>query len=603
MKHALRLVRLAFLVHLVVLPLAALAPPPAVAPLSPPPVTLPAGSLTGSLVQGYLDRYFATYPTEATAAGRHERDVELEELSPARRLDWMAYNRGTILRIGELTAGRGLTADDRLDLELLLRRVQREHFDLAVRRRPERDPLYWTDRLGNALLFLMLRVDRPLPERLAAAAVRTAAVPRLAGQAREALAGADPREVSPELARLAAGQARASAAFFRGGFLAWAQGGNAAAAHARAAAAPAAAALDDLAAFLSGLAARASGSPRLGERYATAFRLGTGVEEPVAAVLARAEAELRSARSEAARYGRSVWGDLMPGEAPADDRALLARLFARVAADRARTTPELVADYRRQVADLAAFLRAHDVATLPEPLTLEVGPSPGFLLGQSVGGVYAAGPYQPDAKTLWLLPTPADGATPAERDAFFRGFNHHFNVMITPHEIFPGHYLQAKVAAQKPHKVRALFADDTYVEGWGTFCERLLLDLGWGGPLDRLAHWKKRLENIARTVVDIRVHTRGMTRDEVLAYARTEALQDDQLAANLWTRSITTAPQLTTYYLGYGEIASLYDDVRRARGAAFSLREFVDGMMALGPVPVARYRERMLGGAAAAAGP
>jgi uncharacterized protein (DUF885 family) len=97
-------------------------------------------------------------------------------------------------------------------------------------------------------------------------------------------------------------------------------------------------------------------------------------------------------------------------------------------------------------------------------------------------------------------------------------------------------------------------------------------------------------------VVDIRVHTRGMTRDEVLAYARAEALQDEQFAANLWTRSITSAPQLTTYYLGYRDVQGLYDDVRRARGKAFSLREFVDGMMALGPVPVARYRERMLGG-------
>ncbi len=477
-------------------------------------------------------------------------------------------------------------------------------FDYSVRHRPERDPLFWTDRLGNALLFLMLRDDRPLPERLAAAAARAAEIPRLAGEARQALSGTDPREVSPELARLAASQARASAGSLRTGFPAWAKGQNTAAIRARAAAVPAAAALDDLAGFLAGLAARATGSPRLGPQYATAFRLGTGIEEPVAAVLARAEADLAAERTAAARYGRSVWGQVLPGETPpADDRALLARLFARVAADHARTTPELVADYRRQVADLEAFLRAHDVVTLPGPLTLEVGPSPGFLLGQSVGGVYAAGPYDPDAKTLWLLPTPADGATSPERDAFFRGFNHHFNVMITPHEIFPGHYLQLKVAAHQPHKVRALFADDTYVEGWGTFCERLLLDLGWGGPLDRLAHLKKQLENIARTVVDIRVHTQGMTREEVLAYARTEALQDEQLAANLWTRSITSAPQLTTYYLGYGEVTRLYEDVKRARGAAFALRPFMDGMMALGPVPVARYRERLLGAAAGPAPP
>ena len=579
------------------------APPPRVplppgleAPRAAP--AQPAGAAAAALVDGYLERYFAIYPSEATAAGRHDFDVRLEDLAPSKRIEWLAYNRAMLLRIGELLADRGLQEDDRIDLQLLGRRAQREMLDYAILHRPERDPLFWTDRLGNALLFLVLRDDRPLPERLAAAALRTAGIPRLAGEARQALAGADPREVSPELARLGAAQARASAASFRGGFLAWARGENAAAIRARAAAAPAAAALDDLARFLDGLAARATGSPRLGAHYADAFRLGTGVDEPVEQVLRDAESDLRAARAEAARYGRSVWKEVLPGEAPPqDDRALLARLFARVEADHAKTTEELVADYRRQVADLAVFLRARGV-TLPEPQTLEVGPSPGYLLGQSVGGVYPAGPYEPDAKTLWLLPTPPDGATPAERDAFFRGFNHHFNVMITPHEIYPGHYLQARVAAHRPRKVRALFGDDAYVEGWGTFCERVLSDLGWGGPLDRLAHLKKQIENAARTIVDIRVHTQGMTRDEVLAYAKGEALQDDQLAANLWTRAITSSPQLATYYLGYREIWSLYQDVKKARGPAFSVRELVDGMIAQGPIPVASYRERLLGGAA-----
>lgn len=166
--------------------------------------------------------------------------------------------------------------------------------------------------------------------------------------------------------------------------------------------------------------------------------------------------------------------------------------------------------------------------------------------------------------------------------------------MITAHEIMPGHYLQLKIAAHQPHKLRALFADDTYVEGWGTFCERLALDQGWGGPLDRLAHLKKQIENVARTIVDIRVHTQGMTRDQVLAFARDQALQDEQFAGNLWTRAITSAPQLTTYYLGDSQVQALYDDVRRARGAAFSVRRFVDGMMSQGPVPVAHYRELLL---------
>jgi len=141
----------------------------------------------------------------------------------------------------------------------------------------------------------------------------------------------------------------------------------------------------------------------------------------------------------------------------------------------------------------------------------------------------------------------------------------------------------------------ALFADGVFVEGWGTFCERLMLDQGWGEPLDRVAHLKKQLENIARTIADIRVHTSAMTRDELIRFLKDDALQDEQFSANMWTRAITSAPQLTFYYLGYREVTALYEDVRRARGPDFRLRDFMDGMMTDGPVPVARYREKMLG--------
>jgi Bacterial protein of unknown function (DUF885) len=565
-------------------------------PLQAAPVAAPATTVA-ALVDAYLEAYFHVYPTAATEAGRHDLDGELEDLSPPRRAAWLAENRAVIERGQRLASQGGLSLDDRLDLELLTRHASREVHDLAVRRRPERDPLFWTDRLGNATLLLMLRDPHPQAPRLAATAARVALLPRLATEAHDALAATPPSEVSPELARMAASQARASAASYRGGFLAWAAGPGIEATRARAAAASAAAALDHLGAYLETLATQASGSPRLAAQYADAFRLGTGVEEPVATVLARATADLAVVRTGAARYGRTVWPQLVPGEAPpADDGDLLRRLFARVAADHAASTAELVADYRHQVHDLEAFLRARGLVTLPEPLTLEVGPSPGYLIGQSVGGVYAAGPYEPEATTLWLLPTPADGAAPAQRDAFFRDFNHHFNVMITAHEIFPGHYLQLKVAAHQPHKVRSLFPDDTYIEGWGTFCERFALDQGWGAPLDRLAHLKKQMENVTRTIVDIRVHTAGMTRAEVIDFGRREALQDEQFAANLWSRSITSAPQLTTYWLGDHEVQALYEDVQRARGTAFSVRQFMDGMVAMGPVPVRHYRERMLDG-------
>ncbi|MGE5276802.1 MAG: DUF885 domain-containing protein [Acidobacteriota bacterium] len=552
----------------------------------------PARERPSELVSAYIEKYFETYPTRATEAGRHDRDRQLEDLTPERLRAWTDFNRRAVERAATALSSRATPWEDRLDLELLEARAEWELHELVTRRRPSRDPLFWTGIAGNATVFLLVRDDLPLAERLSAARARLSRLPAFCRQAQAALLRTAPDQIAPDFARIASDQARASALFYRKGFAGlFPEAERPAAARE---AAQAAIALERLAAYLEGLVRRVSASPRLRADYKEALRIATGERDPDA-LLARATADLAEKRKEAAAYGRSVWKEIFPGEEPPEaDRDVLSKLFTRVSADRAKSTEEFVEDYRKQVADLNAFLHAHEVVTLPDPLTLFVDRSPGYFVGQSVGGVYAAGPYAPDARTLWFLPTPPDRATAAERDAFFRDFNHHFNVMITPHEILPGHYLQLKVAARQPRKVRALFADGVYVEGWGTFCERLMLDLGWGGPLDRLAHLKKQMENIARVIVDVRVHTKEMPREDVIRLVKEDALQDEQFASNMWTRAITTPTQITTYDIGYRQVTGLYEDVKAARGASFRLKDFMDAMLAMGPVPVARYREKLL---------
>jgi uncharacterized protein (DUF885 family) len=553
-----------------------------------------AAAPVSGVVDAYIECYFEHYPTRATQAGRHDRDRELEDFSPERRSAWARVNRETRQALKDRLVQGGADADERLDAEALLAQVERELHEIEVLNRPRRDPLYWSGPISEAAVFLLLRDDRPLATRLAAVRARVALVPRLVGQAREALAATAADRSAPELARLAAGQLRASAVFYRDG-LPKAAPDAATAEELRRVGDAAAASLETLAAFLDERATSATGSPRLGADYATTFRLYTGIETSLDAVLAEAEADLRAKREEAAAYGRTVWAELMPGlAAPADERELLRRLFARVEDDHDTDFDVYLAGWKTTLAELDAFVRAKGVITLPDPLTLAIDRSPGFFVGQSVGGVYSPGPWAPEARTLLLLPTPPDEASPAQREALYRAFNRSFNRMIAPHELIPGHYLQAKSAARHPRKVRALFADPVYVEGWGTFCERLMLDLGWGGALPRLAHLKKQLENAARLIVDVRVHARGMTREEVARFLKEDALQDEQLAANMWTRAITTAPQLTSYHLGYRQVLGLYEDVRRERGERFSLRAFMDGMLELGPVPVRHYRERLL---------
>lgn len=565
-------------------------------------IVLAAATPISAAVDGYVEKFLQTFPTKATEAGRHDWDDRIEDLSRAKRDAWLAFNKDMQTALEAALAKPAVSFDDRLDAEAVLAQIKRERFEHETLRRPERDPLYWTSFIGNATVFLLVRDDLPLARRVDAAARRAESLPALAAQAQATLSATSPSEVPPELCRLAASQAAAAASFYKDGFPRAAPAGDATLrARLEASGRRASESLSALAVFLEDLGRKASGSSRLGPLYAESFRTGTGIDEPVDAILKRAEAELVAKRGETASYGRSVWRAIFAAEpAPADDREVIRRLFDRVERDRDTDDERYIESWKRNVAGLEALVRRARVITLPGPTTLLIARSPSFFVGQSVGGVYPAGPFAPQGKTLLFVPMPPSGASAVDRSTFFREFNRHFNTMIAAHEILPGHYTQLKYAARHPRKVRALFPDGVYVEGWGTFCERLMLDVGWGGPLDRLAHLKKQLENIARTIVDIRVHTLDASKEDVTRLVKDDAFQGDQLASNMWTRAITTSPQITTYSLGYAQVHGAYEAARREKGRAFRLRKFMDGMMELGPVPVARYRERMAGKASTA---
>ena len=562
------------------------------------------------LLDDYLETYLATFPSRATAAGDHRQDRFLEDFSTEKLELWVAENQRVRDRLsaflgdadgevaGSTESEEGMRSNAlRLDAEIIHRRASREIFRFQTLDQSRQDPLFWSSVLGSSAVFLLVRDDLPLADRLDRLADRTALIPRFCRQAQASLGLGSPDRIVADHARMASGQIAAAASFYEDGLVESAsplEGEQAEALRLKLATngRQAAEALKELSAFLEELAADATGDPRLGDHYAQSFYLGTGIRESVEEVEQRAEADLRAAVETTASYCRSIWPQIV-GETeeppPEDPSAIVRACFRRVGQDRIETVDAFVDYYRVATQEAHDFVREAEILTPPGPLTLTVDRSPAFLAGQSVGGIYPSGPFSPQAHALLFVPTLPDSAPREMKDAFYGDFNLHFNRMITPHETTPGHYAQGKLAALGDSKLRAMFSDGVYVEGWGTFSELLMLDHGWGDPLTRVAHLKKRLENIARTLVDIRVHTGTMDRQQMLDFLRDQAFQDGQFAINMWTRATTSSPQLTTYYLGFRDISELYHQWRAAHPEA-PPREFSDRMMSLGPIPVRYYR-------------
>src|SRR6266702_2677599 len=170
------------------------------------------------VADAYLSEYLEMFPTRATQVGNHAFDSKLEDFSAEKLARWVEVNQAERDRLTKLISAPDLPFDDRLDAEALLAQVELEVHEQIILRRPQRDPLYWSEVIANAAVFLLVRDDLPLTERQQRVRARAGLLPALARQCSETFAGAKGDEVAPELCKIAVGQLRAIANFYREGF-------------------------------------------------------------------------------------------------------------------------------------------------------------------------------------------------------------------------------------------------------------------------------------------------------------------------------------------------------------------------------------------------
>jgi len=88
---------------------------------------------------------------------------------------------------------------------------------------------------------------------------------------------------------------------------------------------------------------------------------------------------------------------------------------------------------------------------------------------------------------------------------------------------------------------------------------------------------------IISTILDARVHGHGTTEPEAMALMAGRGYQEDGEAAGKWRRALLTSAQLSTYYVGYTEVADLAAELTAAAGPGE--RAVHDQMLAHGSPP------------------
>ncbi|MFT6826939.1 MAG: hypothetical protein ACI9Z3_000518 [Roseivirga sp.] len=264
--------------------------------------------------------------------------------------------------------------------------------------------------------------------------------------------------------------------------------------------------------------------------------------------------------------------------------------------DMEKDAPINAADYLQFWNELAEaaiqFIEEHKIATLPKNNTLLIKTAPESAgPAARIGWVSSAPPFDPNPITTLFLPSIPETLPKQEQIDFWASFNKPFNRMIVIHELLPGHYMQMKISRETAHPVRLLFPYGTFTEGWATFTERVLLDVGWEkeNKLTLLAHLRKRIENANRAYTSVQVHTNGWTQEQVMEFSTNTSLVAPQFAKSLWGRLMSSPMQLTSYFLGGAQFTALLVAEKERLGSQFNLTLFMDTIMKAGPIPIEEF--------------
>jgi len=535
-----------------------------------------------AIANDYVEALLKMHPETATELGDHRYDDRLDDYSAAGVARDVQFARDTLAQLAKVKRDK-LSAANRIDLRILENALQSQIYSRETLRSWEWNPQ--TYNVGGAIYGLVARDFAPAETRLRSVIGRLNTVPDVIAAAKANLK--NPPKIHVETA---INQNKGTISLVNHDIAELVKQAPQLDAEAKAAQKRAADALTEYGTWLhDDLLPRANGDFRIGdEKFRRKLRYSLDSDLTKEEILAHAEADLK--KTQEAMYETA----LKLGAAPDDDHRKVIKLVLDKLADQHPTNETVIALAEKDLASTTAWVRKHNLVTVPaEPI--QVTPMPEFNRGVAVASCNPPGALEKNGKTFFYIsPTPADW--PPQRVAsFFREYNNFMLQDLTIHEAMPGHYLQLAHANQfhAPTKIRAIYSNGPFVEGWATYAEQVMAESGYGGPEVRMQQLKMRLRFIINSILDQKIHTAGMTEKEAMDLMMNEGFQEEGEAAGKWRRAILTSAQLSTYYVGNIEMNEIRAGWEKKHGKG-ELKKLHDTMLSYGS-PAAKYVKEMMG--------
>ncbi|MES1974858.1 MAG: DUF885 domain-containing protein [Pseudomonadota bacterium] len=340
--------------------------------------------------------------------------------------------------------------------------------------------------------------------------------------------------------------------------------------------------MNDLAAWLESQRGTATQGFALGaDKFSRMVSATEGVDVPLDQLEAAGKADLK--RNQDAL--RAACAQYAPG-------MTIPACMARMSANKAPDGP--VAEARRQIPELKAFVIARNIVSIPDAEEALVEESPPYNR-QNSAYIDPPGPFEKGIPSVYYISPPDPSWSKAVQDGFVPG---KADLLFTSvHEVMPGHFLQFRHANHSRSIFGQLFVGYAYAEGWAHYAEEMMWDAGLrnGDPETHIGQLSNALLRNCRYLSAIGMHARGMTQEQSRRMFIDQCYQDEGNARQQSARG-TYDPAYLNYTMGKLMIRKLREDWTASRGGRKAWKAFHDEFLSYGGPPIPLVRKAMLGG-------
>jgi uncharacterized protein (DUF885 family) len=273
------------------------------------------------------------------------------------------------------------------------------------------------------------------------------------------------------------------------------------------------------------------------------------------------------------------------------------------------TSENLIPEITKKLDAVRKYVVDHKLVTIPSEVKAQVKETPPYRRATSFASMDIPGPFEKRATEAYFYVTPPESEWPEQqKNEWLTSFNSYSADVISIHETYPGHYVQfLHLNASKTTRAEKVFGATSYVEGWAHYCEKMMIDAGFGStfgptPTDeqikqaakyRLAQSQQAMLRLCRLCVSIKMHTQGMSVDDATKFFRENCYYEEKPARAEAMRGTFDIGYLN-YTLGKLQILKLRADYEVQEGENFSLKKFHDELLNHGMLPIRLLREIML---------